>query len=230
MNNTVRLISKYAKNGVVSLYVLKQKNYPIFKYFLNNYRLVLRQLKNSGIYVLNDLTTLNNKTKIKYFLLYYYGYCVNMTLLRVSDKTVYNYISKFGDPEDVVTSMGFEVMYSRKSTEEYIKSELYRLADSEGNIFKISDERLYSKLYYRARKMGVGIKDYIKHLGFNYRDVNVDEIMNLRAQGKSFNEISIILKVPRSTIHRLYKQKAVDIYDLQNKADQEQANRQRNDN
>lgn len=206
MKNSTRIITRHAKNNVIPLSVLKEKNYPLFKYLLNNYKVILRELKRNGFHILNDLRTLNNKTKIKYFLLYYYGNCVNMTLLRVKDRTVYNYISKIGNPGDVVTSLGFQVLYARKSTEEYIKSELYRISDNEGNIFKISDGQLYGKLYYRAKKSGMNVKEYIQKLGFKYREFDVQEIVKLRQQGKSFDEISMLLKVSRSVIHRLYKQ------------------------
>lgn len=53
MNDTARLISEYAKNGVVSLSVLKKVNYPLFESFLNNYKTVLRELNQSGVRVIN---------------------------------------------------------------------------------------------------------------------------------------------------------------------------------
>lgn len=204
MNNTVRVISEHAKNGVVPLTILKKGNYPIFRYFFNNYKIVLRQLKEHGFTILNDLKTLNNIRKIQLYLLYYYGNEVNISLIRKTDRTVYNYLSKRGKPYIILESLGFSVSYNKYSTEEYIVSELYRLADSENRILTLVNSRLYDKLYYRAKKLEISIVEYVNLLGFKYRDINISKIKKLREQGKSFSEISKIMCIPRSTIHRIY--------------------------
>lgn len=208
MNNTVRLIGAYTKNGVVPLSLLKKRNYPIFKYFLSNYRVVLKQLKDNGIYVLNDLSTLNNIVKIKYYLLYHYGETVNMSLLRQADYTIYWYLSNRGEPGALVEELGFEITYAKKSSDKYILDELYRIADKNKDIFQLNDSSLYGKLYYRARKKDITLKEYIKSLGFTYidRDFEPSKVVDLKEQGKSFSEIGKELNVPKSTIYRLYLQ------------------------
>ncbi|MEC0276862.1 hypothetical protein [Peribacillus frigoritolerans] len=206
MNNTVRVIAVHAKNGVIPLTVLKQKNYPIFRYFLKNYRKVLRLLSENGIQVLNDLTTLNHTSKLKRYLLYYYGTTIDLSLIRQSDRTVYNYLIMKGKPEVRLNDLGFEVIYQHKGSEGYIIKELYRLADKDGNIYSIADAKFYSKLYYRAKKQDLNVKQYINTLGFTYNHTDINEVKKLLKDGLSFSEISRTMNVPRSTLHRLYLQ------------------------
>lgn len=109
MNDTARLISEYAKNGVVSLSVLKKVNYPLFESFLNNYKTVLRELNQSGVRVLNNLNwnNLNNVHKVKLHLLFYYGKEVNLSVIRKSNRKLYNFLYKRGKPIEVLENLGY---------------------------------------------------------------------------------------------------------------------------
>lgn len=206
MNNTVRVIAEHTKNGVVPLTVLKQKNYPIFRYTIKNYRKVLRMLRENSIEVLNDLSTLNTSSKIRLYLLYYHGPTVDLSLMRTSDRSVYNYLIMRGKPYEMLISYGFEVEYNSKGAESYIIKELYRIADKNNEIVKISDSKLYNRLYYRAKKVGISVTEYIETLGFSYKFTDLVQVKKLKKEGLSFNQISRITGVPRTTLHRLYLQ------------------------
>lgn len=206
MNNTVRVIVEHAKNGVIPLTVLKQKNYPIFRFTMKNYRKVLRMLRENNTEVLNDLSDINTPSKVKAFLLYYYGNTVNLSLMRAADRFVYYYLFRRGKPDEMLKYYGFEVTYYRKGSDEYIINELYRIADKNNEIIKISDGKLYNKLYYRAKKLDITVTEYVETLGFMYIITDLVQVIKLKKEGLSFTQISKIMGVPRTSLHKLYLQ------------------------
>lgn len=199
MNNPFQ---NFTRNGVISLSVLKKKNYPLFRYYMSNRNVLKRRFKDEGIEILNDITTKNTYTNIKLFLLYHYGDVVNMNVLREKDRTVYNYISKLGNPNEVIEKMGFKVEYSKfKRSMDYLMAELNRIADDDGYIYKINDAALYSKLQNRARNNELSVKEYMTTLGFSY-GLNTKRLISLREQGYSMSKIGELLGISHTTVSR----------------------------
>lgn len=205
MYNSTKLLSSLAKNNVLSLSDLRERNYPLFKYFINNYRELKETLESYGVEVLNDIYTLNSLNHIRLYLKFKFGELVNLSVLREKHRTVYNYLSKYGNPSKIVLSYGFNIEYSRKTSDNFILRELETLADANNQILSIPDPELYSKVYYRSRKFGYkNIKEYLKHLGFTYKEIDIQKIITLRESGLSFAKISKAVDVPASTVNRLY--------------------------
>lgn len=189
-------------NNVLPLSVLKNKNYPLFKYYLGNRSYLKRRLASEGVEVLNDLYTKNTYTNIKLYLRYYYGDTVEMNVLRKKDRTVYNYISKIGPPMEVLTEMGFTPVYiGPVRSLEYFKAELDRAADEDGYIYKIQDEKLYAKISYRAKKEKVTIAQYLETLGFKH-GLNKKRLLALHEQGLNPGKIGELLRISRSSVVR----------------------------
>lgn len=189
-------------NNVLPLSILKNKNYPLFKYYLDNRSYLKRRLASDGIEVLNDLYKKNTYSNIKLYLRYYYGDKVEMNVLRKNDYTVYNYISKIGPPMDVLTEMGFTPVYvGAVRSQEYLIAQLERVADEDGYIHKIVDPNFYAKLHYKAKKEKLKLKEYLETLGFLY-GLNKNRLLALHEQGFNPGKIAELLNVSRSSVVR----------------------------
>lgn len=203
MSSSIRFISPFVKNGIILLSVLRRMNYPLLRYYKSNELTVRQAWEQEGIKVLDDLHTLNTDENIRLYLLYHFGYQVDMSVLRKKDRTIYNYLLKRGKPREVVESFGFEPVTYAESSEEHLRSQLHQIADDGGRIAKIADKHLANKLLYRARKKGFRSSiDYLKSLGFTY-GVDEDRVKVLLEAGKSTNEIAKLLQTSWQTAKRV---------------------------
>jgi hypothetical protein len=206
LNNSVKLLTELAKNKVVLLSKLKVRNYPLYKYTTGNLAYVTKALNDQGYYMLDDLSSMKDLEKIKLYVLHYYGKTVNLTVLRTSDRTIYNYLSDIGNPHLILESFGFEVVFTRKSPEATILAELNRIADENGYIHTISDPSLYQKLYYRATKSEKTVQEFILNHGFQYRNYDINRIVQLRNDGLTYQEIADAMSLSRATVQRIHSQ------------------------
>ena len=206
MSNTFRLIQLYVKNNVLPLSVLKKSNYPLYRYAVNNYRLFLSALKSHNVSVLNDLKPIKGEQQLNCYLKYFYGEAVNLSVLYINDPGIYKKLAAEGKAEDKLHEMGFEVTYNRKRSMPFILSELNRIADGNNYIMSISDPLLYSKLDYRAKKENMTLREYLKSLGFSYKELDVQKFRVLKDLGYSMIEISKSLNIPPSTLYRKLKE------------------------
>ncbi|MDI3310684.1 MAG: hypothetical protein QJR05_04570, partial [Thermoanaerobacterium sp.] len=108
----IPLLKQYEKNGVVPLSVVKKSNPPLGNYIKDNFDL----FAGLQFIIINDvqegkLTYENLKLWLKYF----YGDVVDLSDLNKNKKTYYNYLRLYGKPEDVLTEMGFDIVYKSKS-------------------------------------------------------------------------------------------------------------------
>lgn len=205
MNNSVKIITTFSRNNVIKLSVLRDKNFPLFKYTMNNYQRVVSSLREYGYYLLDDLTTLHNIVNIKLYLLYHYGESVSLTLLRSEDRTIYNYLSKRGSPYDLLKKLGFEVTHEIFVSKEYLLSSLKRLAGP-NKIIDHLEPSLYRRVYYRSKKEGyLSINDYLSSLGYKLNKLNEEEILRLRKKGLTFKQIGEELGISTSYANKLYR-------------------------
>ncbi len=70
------------------------------------------------------------------------------------------------------------------------------------------DSSLYHYLYYRARKKEMTVTQYIEYLGF--QSVQYDYVYMKDNQNFSFRKIAAITGIPKTTVHRRYKQAKED--------------------
>lgn len=206
MSNSTTLLSSYTRNGVLPLKLLKSKNYPLFKYVMNNYELVAANLQECGISIMNDLKSKKDLEVIRLYLKYHFGDTVNLTLLRKNHRTIYSYISFQGKVAETIKELGFSIYHEHVSSEQDIIEELKQIADTERKISQRLEPPLYYKLYYRANKLGLSLKEYTKQLGFIIEErVDLSAIVRMRDQEhKSFGEIAKALGIPKSTVRKYY--------------------------
>jgi hypothetical protein len=76
-----------------------------------------------------------------------------------------------------------------------------------GKDFKLraTDKDTYNMIYYRARKQDLTVNQYLESLGFKPTDDH-DFIHLIDKQKYSVREVSAMTGVPKSTVHRKYKQ------------------------
>jgi hypothetical protein len=71
------------------------------------------------------------------------------------------------------------------------------------NLREYSDPSLYNFVYYRARKKGVSVDNYLEHIGFPN---NQPDYVHLKDNQKlSFRAIEALTGVPVTTIRRKYR-------------------------
>lgn len=200
-------LQKAVENNVLPLSKLKKLNYPLFKYVCKNLNRISTSLKeNFEIEILDDVKSLRDKDKIRLYIKYHFGNIVNLSDLRENHRTIYNYITRYGKPRDVLENMGFKIKYDCSLSEDQLIEELKTLADENGRIKKIGSN-LYYRVYYRATKSGYNVKEYIESLGFSMNYIDLPTLLKLRnEEGKSFSEIAKILGHPVSTIYNKYKE------------------------
>lgn len=106
---------KYVRNGVLSLKYLKRSNYHLFKLITNNLDYYKQRFfDESGIEILEDTYSIKTLERIRLYLKHYYGDTVNLSKVRVAHQQLYLNICQFGKPYDVLTGLGFKVVYNRK--------------------------------------------------------------------------------------------------------------------
>jgi CRP-like cAMP-binding protein len=73
------------------------------------------------------------------------------------------------------------------------------------NFRATGDPSLYNFLYYRSRKRKISVNTYLELLGF--RPIHEHDYLYLRDQQKmSFRDIADMTGIPKTTVHRKYKQ------------------------
>lgn len=206
MSNTLNILEKHSVNGVLPLKKLKKDNYPLFKYVVNNLIRVSKELLDEkGVSILDDRHTLRDPDKIKLYLRYHYGQEVNLSELRLIHRTIYNYLTQISNPLEAVISLGFTPVYNHTNSDDMIKSKLQELA-YDGNKVRHLKTGFYNRIYYRANKEGLTVKEYLEKLGYEYRDVEDEDIVSLRdKKGLSFGKIAEKYGLPKSTIYSRYK-------------------------
>lgn len=192
------LLVRYSRNGVLPLSKLRAVNYPLFKFIVRNIDIV--KSKNTGVELLDDLKSIKDMEKIKLYLRYHFNDTVNLTVLRNEHRYVYNCISSLGNPHDVIKEMGFKVIYEKSDTEDTLREKLREISNEDGVICSLGP--LYDKVYYRARKENMTVAEYLNKLGFTYRTINVNDLIRLRQEGKSYQEIADIIGVSKTTVFR----------------------------
>lgn len=166
MKNTIQLLSNYQQNGVISLKDLRHANLYLYKLLLNNFDTLSTSLRNEGIEILDDKYSLKGIAKIQLYLRYYFDNLVDLTTLRNEHVVVYRHICKLGNPVEIITSMGFKVEYGSSLSEIKIKEKLQRMIDGNGKLRPL-DKAFHNRLYYRAKKRGMTVPQYLQYLGFN---------------------------------------------------------------
>lgn len=207
MSATDRMLRGYAKNGVLPLSKLKRINYPMLLYVLSNFEKIEGRLKHQDIEILDDLVSLAKLEKLKLYIKYHYGRVVNLSQLRKECRTVYNYLSEIGNPEETLTNLGFFIIYDSKTSVHSLLDTLRNIADAQGNIAYLG-KGIYNRVYYRATRHDSTVKDYLANFGFNYIDNEnfIDDIIKMKDEKKmSFSEIGKQLKLPKSTTYKLYR-------------------------
>ena len=114
--NLIQIIEKkHSKNGVVSLKQLRRDNYHLYKLIKSNLQEYKdRFYKECGIQILEDTYSVKSLEKIKLYILYNFGENVNLSTLRATHQQIYLNICKLGKPFEVLTSLGFKVIYNCK--------------------------------------------------------------------------------------------------------------------
>lgn len=115
-----------------------------------------------GLELFDDLHGKRGYEKVRLYLKYHFGDIVNLSEVRKSHRTVYNYIMELGKPYEVLTQMGFEIDYRVRDPEQELAKQVSNLEDG------IIPPKLYQKLYYRARRSNMSVKEYIKLLQSQY--------------------------------------------------------------
>jgi transcriptional regulator of acetoin/glycerol metabolism len=77
-----------------------------------------------------------------------------------------------------------------------------------GENFKLvaTNKKLYGMIYYRARRQGMTVKEYLEHLGFTWIEDEPDFVHLIDERGYTIREAAAITGIPRSTVHRKYIQ------------------------
>lgn len=189
MNRTARMLSEYADNGVISLNSLKRRKFALFRLLSNNLESLSEALLYEyGIEVLNDTRTRRSPEHVRLFLKWKYGLTVNLSRLKKEDPTIYNYIKSFGKVSDFIKDNGFRAEYDSTWTDKDIVDELYK--HSPDGTLKSVPSGIYRKVYSRAKRANLTVREYITELGFRFIELDKDDIEQLRQAGHSYREIS----------------------------------------
>lgn len=100
-------------------------------------------------------------------------------------------------------SVGTEILDGTVSTDDDMRKLLTYRFGRDVVVRAKDDSTLYQKVYYMARKNKMGVTDYLEKLGFE-KNEGPDYVRLHDTQNLSFREISILLDIPRSTVHRKY--------------------------
>jgi hypothetical protein len=173
---------------------LRTHNLRLLRLLESNYeRIAARLEQDFGVQVLQDMKSFTDAHNIKLFLKHTYGKTVNMTDLRKNHRSVYRALPC----REIVQEWGFTLTYDGIFTEEMLVAELQRT----GQI----DEELYGKVAYRARKVGLSVREYMGKLGFPNHEVDIKEITKLREKHKlTYRQIELITGVPKSSAQKYY--------------------------
>lgn len=155
------LLESHIKENILSLNSLKEQNYPLYLYVSDNIDYITRSM---GIEILDESKPIRGFKVVKNYLKYYYGDTINVSKVRADNPSIYNNICAIGNPEDVVSDMGFFVEYERKITMDKLKKELDALVVN-GLVGKLT-KRLDNKLRYEANKRNMTVLQYLEVLGY----------------------------------------------------------------
>lgn len=155
MSSILKKLSRYHRNGIISLKELKRKNPYLFRYLIKKGSLIDSLFSETGIRVMNDLSSY--KDIIPLYLKYYYNDTVNLSDLRKKHNTVYRHICKLGKPEQVISEWGFTVIYKSKISDEQLKEMIQSKSEKE-----FFDKSLYNRIYYRAKKLGLSVPEFLE--------------------------------------------------------------------
>lgn len=155
------LLNPYIKDNIISLKNLKESNLPLYLYVQGNLDYVT---KGTGVEILDEFKPIRGVEALRKYLKYYYGDEINITKVRADNASIYNNICAIGNPEDVVSDLGFYVEYDRKITMDELKKELDALLVN-GLVGKLT-KKLDNKLRYEANKKNMTVMQYLGELGY----------------------------------------------------------------
>ena len=112
------LLVPYVKDNILSLDNVRKNNYPLYRYVCDNIDYVT---SSTGFEILDESQPIRGTDTIRKYLKYYYGNEINISKVRSDNASLYNNIYAIGNPEDVVSDMGFYVEYERKITMDELK-------------------------------------------------------------------------------------------------------------
>jgi hypothetical protein len=187
-------LEKLISNGVVSLKDVKNYNYPLYKTIIHpDAANLVRDME-----IINDIHRLNTVDDVKKFLQFKFGNEVDITTLRKQYMSVYKNINTRGNVREVIESWGFRVVYSYRDTENKLAKELLKATSL--------NKTLYDRLYRESEKRGMKVKELLKELGFEVKEVSVDYVQYLKdIEGFSYQEIATYLNISKTQAHRLYR-------------------------
>lgn len=88
------------------------------------------------------------------------------------------------------------------SDEEFSLWITYKYGKNE--VLPVLDNKTYNCAYYRASKLNMTVKEYLRYLGFKVKeDINFVSMIDI--ENMSVRKASKITGIPKSTVHRLYK-------------------------
>jgi hypothetical protein len=187
-------LDKLISNGVVSLKDVKNYNYPLYKTITHpDSANLVRDME-----IINDIHRLNTEDDVKKFLQFKFGNEVDITTLRKHYMSVYKNINTRGNVKEVIEGWGFRVVYSYRDTSNKLTKELLKATSL--------NKTLYDRLYRESEKRGMKVKELLKELGFEVKEVSVDYVHYLKdIEGFSYGEIATYLNISKTQAHRLYR-------------------------
>lgn len=202
MSFILQQLANMSKNGIISVNYLQKHNPYLLKLLENNFHNLQKELGEQGIIILNE-QELETPEDIKAHLVYHYGNLVNLTTVKLKDRKFYDTLRTLGKPRDVIESFGLEVTYRFTATEREILRRLNQIA--EDRTIKKLGYVLHQKVYFRAKKEGLTVQEYLHKLGFSYKDVDYEKIKYLReVKGLTYAEIGNRMGIKPATVPYYY--------------------------